>query len=125
MKCSATTVDLHRMSDIVQYSAVTEGGRWKHGRRSTASSSGTRSPGEGEPVVQIHGAGFGHFNFAPATPELAKHFKVIDYDLRGYGQSDRPVQDYDMEVWADDVAGLLDALGHRRRRTSTARRWAG
>ena len=68
--------------------------------------------GEGEPVVQIHGAGFGHFNFAPATPELAKHFLVIDYDMRGYGQSDRPVQDYDMEVWADDVAGLLDALGH-------------
>ena len=24
--------------------------------------------GEGEPVIQIHGAGFGHFNFAPATP---------------------------------------------------------
>ena len=67
--------------------------------------------GEGEPVVQIHGAGFGHFNFAPATPALAEHFRVIDYDLRGYGQSDRPVQDYDMEVWADDVAGLLDALG--------------
>ena len=67
--------------------------------------------GEGEPVVQIHGAGFGHFNFAPATPELAKHFKVVDYDMRGYGQSDRPVQHYDMEVWADDVAGLMDALG--------------
>jgi len=66
--------------------------------------------GEGEPVVQIHGAGFGHFNFAPATPELAKFFKVIDFDLRGYGQSDRPVQDYDMEVWADDVAGLMDVL---------------
>jgi pimeloyl-ACP methyl ester carboxylesterase len=31
--------------------------------------------------------------------------------MRGYGQSDRPVQHYDMEVWADDVAGLLDALG--------------
>ncbi len=67
--------------------------------------------GDGPPVVQIHGAGFGHFNFAPATPELAKHFTVIDHDLRGYGQSDRPVQPYDMEVWADDVAGLLDALG--------------
>src|SRR5262249_17204467 len=66
--------------------------------------------GVGEPVVQIHGAGFGHFNFAPATPELARHFKVIDYDMRGYGASDRPVQHYDMEVWADDVAGLLDAL---------------
>jgi len=70
-----------------------------------------RITGEGEPVVQIHGAGFGHFNFAPATPELSKRFKVIDFDLRGYGRSDRPLQHYDMEVWADDVAGLLDALG--------------
>jgi pimeloyl-ACP methyl ester carboxylesterase len=67
--------------------------------------------GEGEPILQIHGAGFGHFNFAPATPELARQFQVIDYDMRGYGQSDRPVQHYDMEVWADDAAGLLDALG--------------
>jgi 3-oxoadipate enol-lactonase len=69
-----------------------------------------RVTGEGEPVVQIHGAGFGHFNFDPATPELSKHFRVVDYDMRGYGQSDRPVQDYDMEVWADDLAGLMDAL---------------
>src|SRR3990170_3549923 len=67
-----------------------------------------RISGEGEPVAQIHGAGFGHFNFAPATPGLAKHFQVIDYDMRGYGQSDRPVQRYDMEVWADDAAGLLE-----------------
>ena len=44
-----------------------------------------RSTGEGEPVVQIHGAGFGHFNFDPATPELSKHFRVVDYDMRGYG----------------------------------------
>ena len=66
--------------------------------------------GEGEPVIQIHGAGFGHSNFAPATPALGERFSVIDYDMRGYGQSDRPVQHYDMEVWADDAAGLLDAL---------------
>lgn len=69
-----------------------------------------RVTGEGEPVLQIHGAGFGHYNFDPATPVLSQHFRVIDYDMRGYGASDRPVQDYDMEVWADDAAGLLDAL---------------
>jgi 3-oxoadipate enol-lactonase len=69
--------------------------------------------GEGDPILQIHGAGFGHFNFAPATPDLARHFQVVDYDMRGYGQSDRPVQRYDMEVWADDAAGLLDELGLR------------
>ena len=69
-----------------------------------------RVTGEGEPVVQIHGAGFGHFNFDPVTPLLAERFRVVDFDMRGYGQSDRPHQAYDMEVWADDVAGLLDAL---------------
>jgi pimeloyl-ACP methyl ester carboxylesterase len=92
------------MSDIVQYSRGVE-----------TEVNGVRLwyevSGGGEPVIQIHGAGFGHYNFAPATPELSKHFRVIDYDMRGYGQSDRPVQHYDMEVWADDVAGLLDALG--------------
>ena len=122
------------MSDIMQYSAVTENERGLDGARMErevpalpAAERERRSrmegraqvngvelwyqvTGEGEPVVQIHGAGFGHFNFAPATPVLSERFRVIDYDMRGYGQSDRPIQDYDMEVWADDVAGLLDAL---------------
>jgi 3-oxoadipate enol-lactonase len=69
-----------------------------------------RITGDGEPVVQIHGAGFGHFNFDPVTPLIADRFRVVDYDMRGYGASDRPVQHYDMEVWADDLAGLMDAL---------------
>jgi len=69
-----------------------------------------RITGSGTPVVQIHGAGFGHNNLAPATPHLAEHFTVVDYDQRGYGQSDRPLQDYSIETWADDIAGLLDAL---------------
>jgi pimeloyl-ACP methyl ester carboxylesterase len=73
-----------------------------------------RISGDGEAVAQIHGAGFGHFNFDLATPALSQHFRVVDYDMRGYGQSDRPHQEYDMEVWADDLAGLLDALGIER-----------
>jgi pimeloyl-ACP methyl ester carboxylesterase len=66
--------------------------------------------GQGEPVLQIHGAGFGHFNFAPATPILSREFRCIDYDMRGYGQSDKPEQQYSLEGWADDAVGLLDAL---------------
>jgi 3-oxoadipate enol-lactonase len=31
--------------------------------------------------------------------------------MRGYGASDKPLQHYDMEVWADDIAALQDALG--------------
>ena len=30
-----------------------------------------RITGEGEPVVQIHGAGFGHYNLDPVTPLIA------------------------------------------------------
>lgn len=70
-----------------------------------------RITGEGEPVVQIHGAGFGHYNLDPATPVISKHFRVVDYDQRGFGNSDKPQQPYDMEVWADDLAGLMTALG--------------
>ncbi len=69
------------------------------------------STGEGEPVVQIHGCGFGHYNFAAATPILSRRFRCVDFDLRGYGESDRPIQRYDMEVWADDIAALIDHLG--------------
>jgi 3-oxoadipate enol-lactonase len=69
-----------------------------------------RVTGAGAPVVQIHGAGFGHSNFAAATPILEKTFQIIDFDMRGYGMSDRPLQYYDMEVWADDVAGLIEHL---------------
>ncbi len=73
-----------------------------------------RITGEGEPVVQIHGAGFGHFNLDPVTPAIADAgFKVVDYDQRGYGVSDKPLQHYDMEVWADDLAALMDVLGDR------------
>ena len=45
---------------------------------------------------------------------MQEHFTVIDYDHRGYGQSDRPAQKYTMDTWADDLAGLLDALGVER-----------
>lgn len=74
-----------------------------------------KETGDGEPVIQIHGCGFGHFNFATATPNLSAHFRCIDFDMRGYGQSDQPIQHYDMEVWADDIAGLMD---HLRLRTA-------
>ena len=72
-----------------------------------------KETGQGEPVIQIHGSGFGHFNFATATPILSRNFRCIDFDMRGYGEFERPFQQYSMEVWADDIAGLMDHLGLR------------
>jgi 3-oxoadipate enol-lactonase len=42
---------------------------------------------------------------------LAQNFRLLLYDCRGQGQSDHPQSPYSMELHADDLAGLLTALG--------------
>src|SRR5215471_9388448 len=73
--------------------------------------------GSGDHLIQIGGAGFAHENFGFVTDTMARHFTVIEFDLRGYGLSDRPEppeQEYSMEIWADDMAGLLETIGVER-----------
>ena len=67
--------------------------------------------GAGDYLLQIGGAGFAHENFGMVTEAFTRQFTIIDFDLRGYGLSERPLQAYSMDVWADDVAALLDAIG--------------
>jgi len=45
------------------------------------------------------------------TQTLAQHYRVLQYDCRGQGQSDHPDGPYTLEMHADDLAGLLDTLG--------------
>jgi pimeloyl-ACP methyl ester carboxylesterase len=66
--------------------------------------------GKGEPLALIGGSLFGRQNFGMVWKGLAKNFKLISYDQRGYGQTDRPLQPYNFDIWADDLAALLDAL---------------
>lgn len=70
--------------------------------------------GSGAYLLQIPGMFFAHANFAHVSDAMAEHFTVIDFDQRGTGLSDRPSQRYSMELWADDCALLLDALGVER-----------
>ncbi len=67
--------------------------------------------GTGEPIVLIPGLGTTHAFFNGALPVLAASHEVIGLDLRGVGQSAKPRQTYSMELWADDIAALLDHLG--------------
>jgi 3-oxoadipate enol-lactonase len=50
-------------------------------------------------------------SWAFQTKTLARHYQVLQYDCRGQGQSDHPEQAYSMELHADDLAGLLTAVG--------------
>ncbi len=70
--------------------------------------------GTGEPLVLIGGLGADTFLWFCQTPELAKHFQVIVFDNRGAGETDKPEGSYTIKLFAEDVAGLLKALGIAR-----------
>jgi 3-oxoadipate enol-lactonase len=49
-------------------------------------------------------------SWAYQTKALSAHYRVLQYDCRGQGQSDHPESPYSMELHADDLAALLAAL---------------
>ncbi len=66
--------------------------------------------GTGEPVVLIGGQGADTFLWFRQVPELSKSFQVIVFDTRGSGESDKPDEPYTIKMFADDTAGLMNAL---------------
>jgi len=66
--------------------------------------------GEGEPLVLVAGLGSGVSLFARSIPLFSMDRKVIAFDNRGAGRTDKPDIPYTIEMMADDTAGLLKAL---------------
>ena len=66
--------------------------------------------GEGFPLIFLHGFGSKKESFMAQIPYLSGHFKVITVDMRGAGKSSRPNYHYSMDMFADDVKGLMDYL---------------
>ena len=66
--------------------------------------------GDGEPLVLIMGLGGDITRWFRTLPLLAREYRVTAFDNRGAGRSDKPDVPYSMEMMADDIAGLLDAL---------------
>ena len=52
-----------------------------------------RIGGSGSPLLLIHGHPQTHAIWHRIAPGLAKHFTVVMFDLRGYGDSGRPAAD--------------------------------
>ncbi len=48
------------------------------------------------------------------TETLARHYRILQYDCRGQGQSEHPEGSYTMELHADDLAALLTALNYEK-----------
>ncbi|RME23999.1 MAG: alpha/beta hydrolase [Deltaproteobacteria bacterium] len=66
--------------------------------------------GAGPPVVMLHGLLVGNLAtwYLTAAPALSRSHRVLVYDLRGHGRSERPPTGYDVPTMVDDLRGLLD-----------------
>jgi pimeloyl-ACP methyl ester carboxylesterase len=70
--------------------------------------------GKGQPVVLIGGLGSVLQSWAAQIPIYSEYFKVIAFDNRGMGKTDKPDIEYTIEMMADDTAALLDGLKIKR-----------
>ncbi|AGB82586.1 putative hydrolase or acyltransferase of alpha/beta superfamily [Serratia sp. FGI94] len=72
----------------------------------------------GPPIIFIHGLLGSHLNWIKQQqdPQLQR-YRLITFDLRGHGLSDKPQQEAayrDGKRWADDLAAVIDATQARR-----------
>ena len=68
--------------------------------------------GSGVPVVLVHGLSGNYTRWAPVEAILSGKRRVIDYDLRGHGLTDKgPDLDCGFDSHVEDLAGLMDVLG--------------
>jgi 3-oxoadipate enol-lactonase len=67
--------------------------------------------GSGPPLLLLHGFPFSLAIWSEVASRIGDAARVVAPDLRGHGRSDKPEGPYTMEVLAQDVLGLADALG--------------
>jgi pimeloyl-ACP methyl ester carboxylesterase len=70
--------------------------------------------GAGYPLVLLHGWPQSWYEWRKIIPRLAERFTIIAPDLRGLGNSERPMTGYDKRTLASDVRALMRSLGFSR-----------
>jgi pimeloyl-ACP methyl ester carboxylesterase len=63
--------------------------------------------GRGRPILLLHGFATSSYTWHAIMPELAKAHRVIAIDLRGFGASDKPLDDH---YSIEDQAGVVQAF---------------
>ena len=66
--------------------------------------------GEGEPLLLIHGTGSSREDWEWQVPVLRRAFTVVTYDVRGHGNTGKPVEAYSISQFSNDAARLITAL---------------
>ncbi len=68
-------------------------------------------PSSGEPLLMIQGLGTDSRGWLPQRLHFSHRYRVITFDNRGAGRSDKPAGPYDLERMAFDAIEVLDAAG--------------
>jgi 3-oxoadipate enol-lactonase len=71
-------------------------------------------PNGADVLVLSNGILMSTASWACQTPVLSRHCRLLLYDCRGMWRSEHPAGPYSMELHADDLTALLDALGIER-----------
>lgn len=66
--------------------------------------------GKGDPVLLIQGLGGNHTFWYPNVKQLSSGFKIVLFDYRGSGDTDKPDVEYTIRMFADDIAALMDKI---------------
>ncbi len=69
-----------------------------------------RIEGAGEPILFVHGFPLDQTMWKHQIDHFSKSLQVIAPDLRGFGESSSAEGTVEMKDFADDLAGILDAL---------------
>ena len=67
--------------------------------------------GKGAPLLLIQGLGYGRWSWEPIVPALAERYRVLRFDNRGIGESDKPEGPYTAKLMAGDALQVLDEAG--------------
>jgi 3-oxoadipate enol-lactonase len=67
--------------------------------------------GAGAALVMIHGAQGDQSMFDNFAPGFARDYRLLTFDQRGSGLSEKPHGDYSIAQLADDTAALMDHVG--------------
>src|SRR6516225_12377302 len=66
----------------------------------------------GPEILFIHGFSQSHLSWIrQVDSDLAKEFRMVTYDLRGHGSSDKPLEPeryQESKAWADEVQAVID-----------------
>lgn len=66
--------------------------------------------GDGSPVILVHGAGAGVFDWKFTVGPLSQHHRVYAPDMVGFGCSDKPKTNYTVDYCVDFLERFMDAM---------------